>query len=259
MNKQQQFIKLLFNPGEEICFAGTKYDTKAFYYENFDFWPQRNEQFFCINPLREKRLDSNVTAYRNILLEFDKISLEEQLAIIEKLPATTVAWSGSKSYHAIISLKTPLPNRQMYDKVVKAIYDKYPQVDKSTKNPSRLSRLGDGERDNGNAQTIVKLSTRVSNDTLKEWLGSNILEVAQPRLPEPEGVYAVKKYETKLFLRCGGEEGNRNNALFAAACDLYRCGYSTEEIINLIEPVNTLSYRETMHCLKSARKQRGKK
>lgn len=65
-------------------------------------------EYFCLNPLEGRKVDLNVTAYRNFLIEFDTIDLDQQLHLLSELekliPIRTITYSGYKSYHAVISL-----------------------------------------------------------------------------------------------------------------------------------------------------------
>jgi hypothetical protein len=87
--------------------------------------------------------DSDVTAYRFILVEFDSIPLEIQLALLVSLywPVAMICSSGGKSYHAWIRSKAI--DADSYAQEVDWIYHqlaKY-KVDTGNGNPSRFSRL----------------------------------------------------------------------------------------------------------------------
>lgn len=104
----------------------------------------RNGIFISINPLKiGGSRDSDVTAYRHCLLEFDEISQEEQWSIIQqsRIPATAVICSGGKSLHAWV--KIDAKDRAEYDERVKLLYHHFSahKPDEKNKNPSRFSRL----------------------------------------------------------------------------------------------------------------------
>jgi len=51
--------------------------------------------------------------------------------------------------------------RQEYNELVARMYDKFPNVDKSGKNPSRLSRYPNVMRDGGSLQELWAIEGRV--------------------------------------------------------------------------------------------------
>jgi hypothetical protein len=132
--------------------------------------------YYAINPIdavtnrntagaRSPRASINVTAFRNFLFEIDSLPLEEQKSLLEflntKVPITQVTFSGSSSYHAIISVVDTLPftphteqGVAQYSQAWRALDaelsaiareylgDKMPEVlfDPACKDPARLSR-----------------------------------------------------------------------------------------------------------------------
>jgi RecA-family ATPase len=105
---------------------------------------QKNGIFISINPMKlGGSRDSDVTAYRHVLLEFDHISKQEQwnLIVQSKIPATAVIYSGGKSLHAWV--RVDAQNRAEYDERVKILYKHFEDYkpDTQNKNPSRFSRL----------------------------------------------------------------------------------------------------------------------
>lgn len=238
----KNFWTTLFPGKEYICLARTKYDTAI---NSVD----RTSQFFCINSLIGPRKDSNVHYFRNILLEFDDGSPGDQLEIITDVPHSTLVWSGGKSHHAIISLEEPCRDRAEYDALVRRIYAKLPMVDKSVKNPSRLSRAPDAMRDNGNKQHLIHVKGRVSRSELDAWLGPELK--TEQRTAASEFV-SLAVHPTTLRFFAVGVEDNRNTQLFAAACDAFRCGWSYDSILEKAQKVLDLSDKEMRQCIKSA-------
>lgn len=51
---------------------------------------------------------------------------------------------------------------------------------------------------------------------------------------------------------CGAPEGERNISLFKAACDLFKCGYNEDEIIDKLERPSGLDNQEVVRTIKSA-------
>lgn len=157
MNNQQKFLSKLFEAGERTCYAPDAFETAI--------WPAPTSQdlFFCINALSGPRADANVASYRNFLLELDNIPLPEQIDLVTKrLPVTSIVFSGGKSYHFIVSLLEPVQTEADYRRVWRGLYEAVPEADKSTKNPSRFSRLpGVLRPDTGLYQELVYLGDRI--------------------------------------------------------------------------------------------------
>lgn len=163
---QDKFLSILFDLGEETCFGTSIYDT-AVYPD-----PIPEDLFFSINPMHTSRNDGNVTCFRNILIEIDSMPLDQQIHyVVEKIPVTSIVYSGGKSFHFIISLSQPCKDRADYDNLVARIYNFLPLADKSTKNPSRFSRLpGTIRPDTGRLQHIEELYNRVDRANLESCL-----------------------------------------------------------------------------------------
>lgn len=245
---QLNFLNILFDAGEQICFTSSVYGTNVAYgWENFN---AHNTSYFAINPLHTQRLDANVTCYRNILIEFDSISRSEQFKLLRAIPYSTAVWSGNKSMHIIISLKQPLASREEYNALVKQIYSALPAADQSTKNPSRLSRLANARHANGKLQRIISLRSRLELKDVKEKLKITAPLQLKPQY-ENYTRLSLSKY-TKYYLFFGAQEGSRNNELFMAACDMFRCGFSQAEIIDKTASVCGLSTSEQLSAIKSA-------
>jgi hypothetical protein len=155
---RQKFLSLLFDPGQLTCYASTPYDTAL------DFEPAHDSVFFSINALKDSRRDDNVVCYRNFLIELDNVPLGQQMDLVmKKLPVSAITFSGNKSYHFIISLKDPVQTSAQYAAVWRGLHDAVPQADKTTKNPSRLSRLPEAFRpDTRTNQSLVYVGSRIS-------------------------------------------------------------------------------------------------
>lgn len=114
-------------------------------------YPPEAGAYIRINPMDgEGQGNSNVTAYRNALLESDKLEQGKQLAFYKasKLPIVAVVTSGSKSVHAIV--RVDADNAEQYAERVKKLYA-YCKAsgfvcDEQNKNPSRYSRLPSVQR-----------------------------------------------------------------------------------------------------------------
>lgn len=177
----KHLFDLLFKKNELICtgnFKSTDLTSSS---------TREVQEFFSINPLKESRKDLNVTAFRNFLFEMDTLALEEQQQLLKtnKIPLTSVVYSGSKSYHIIISLENDLslePHKlesiQKYKETWKAIASYIAKewnidvklFDESCKNPSRFSRFPGFIRSNGNEQSQILLGSIWSDEQLQSVL-----------------------------------------------------------------------------------------
>lgn len=134
---------------------------------------KRTGIYIAINPLKVGgSRDSDVTAYRHALVEFDEgLSPEEQLSLYDKsnLPCAAIIYSGGKSVHAWV--KIDAANRPEYDERVRALYQHFEsagyQLDTKNKNPGRLSRLPNCIRF-AKRQELLRLNCGAASFT--EWL-----------------------------------------------------------------------------------------
>lgn len=245
-----KYYDTLFNADEGVCWGKTVYDTAvcplAFFTDTNKLYP-----FVSINPLKTSRADANVTEHRNILCEFDTGTIAEQADALQAsgLPYSTLVYSGSKSLHAIVSLEYPCKDRAEYDALVKRIYAKLPNVDKSGKNPSRFSRAPNAIRDNGMQQSLMEVKQRIPWDVLDLWLGPEVITEQRPPVTVGNRLLPTR---TRSFLKYGAPEGKRNQLLFINACELYRAGYSEDEIFELVTVALDLPQKEIRATIKSA-------
>jgi hypothetical protein len=248
MIKINDFWDVLFNKDEHTCFALNKYGTELFPVRARPPWAPL---FFSINPMRpgESRRDDNVTCLRNILVEFDKGSSEQQMEMLRGVPYSTLVWSGGKSHHAVISLEKPCTNREQYTQLFRRIQAKLPALDAVVKNPSRLSRVPGVMRDNGKLQHLIDVRKRIGQETLEAWLGP-IPEKLKTEGPKWKSL-ALSPW-TKYFLMFGSSTGSRNTDLLKAACDMFRHGYDFDTIKEKAETVLDLPPTEINATIRSA-------
>lgn len=113
--------------------------------------------------------DEGVAAFRHALVEFDRVPLEQQFAIIlaTRLPVSAVVYSGGKSLHAWVRVNAA--DRETYKQRVAAIHalPLLAGMDKANKNPSRLSRLP-GARRGDKVQRVVAVG--VGAASWDEWM-----------------------------------------------------------------------------------------
>lgn len=252
----QDFFSLLFDEGEQTCFSPDKYGVQL-------FQPQLappTATYFSINPLHTSRRDENVTKHRNILIEMDRVPLDEQIPLIENsdIPWSTTVYSGGKSYHFIISLYEPCSNKADYDDLVDRTYtcigkDK---IDTKVKNPSRFSRVPNVERpDTGQLQELKRCFYRVQRKDLEEWLNRNLptsYKTKSNRNLYPNKFKPMPSGFTTLFIKQGAIKGEWNNALFSAACDLFRCGYTQDQVESALSKPTGFLDRHDLRTIESA-------
>lgn len=137
-----------------------------------------------INPLDGKGVkDANVSDYRYVLIESDSLSIERQNALMRELelPIVTLTHTGGKSLHAIV--RVDAKDREEYRKRVAYLFDVCKknglEIDKSCKNPSRLSRLP-GFMRNGKKQYLV--DTNIGKGSFDEW--KDYIEEISDDLPD---------------------------------------------------------------------------
>ncbi len=247
MNK---FYEILFNPGEFICWSGDVYGTTLYSVEDM---PAVTPQFFVINPLMADRRDTNCTALRNILVEFDSGTIEEQakLLLSSGLPYSTLVHSGNKSLHAIISLEEPIATLAYYKTIAKKVILKI-GADVANQNPSRFSRTPGALRD-GQEQRLLEVNQRVPLTALLAWIGP---ETLYNYMPTSEQIRTDKllPIRVKAFLTYGAPNGARNIELYKNACEMFRAGFTEHEIYDAVIKVLDLPEREIRQCIQSARR-----
>lgn len=226
--KFQKAMKLLFRSNDQIC-VGNQYAT--------DVGPiplAPAAEFFCINPLATQdyralngeanrafkigsRADLNVCRFQNFLFEMDATPLNTQIEYIRScnFPFATITFSGSKSYHAILSLETPLAAKPHTQKGVDEYKRTWKQLahvmttrlnqsltllDTSCQNPSRLSRMpGAWRADKKQHQELIQLGKLCSSEELTIIL-SEAPEFASAQKIIPVKSIAVDEEEIRYLI-----------------------------------------------------------
>src|SRR6056297_1352497 len=112
MNDCYEFLNIFFNKGEYACFGLNVAET--YYINSWEDEVNSDHINSCervsLNPLLEHRKDSNVTAFRNFMIESDTLSLAESIEHIKqsKIPVSCCVFSGNKSMHFYICLEEDL-------------------------------------------------------------------------------------------------------------------------------------------------------
>lgn len=139
-----------------------------------------------INPLDGKGVkDINVSDYRYVLIESDSLPVERQNALVRELelPIVTLTHTGGKSLHAVV--RVDAKDREEYRKRVAFIFDVCRKngldIDKSCKNPSRLSRFPGFIRGE-HKQFLV--DTNIGKSSFEEW--RDYIDEISDDLPDSE-------------------------------------------------------------------------
>jgi len=128
-----------------------------------------NGALIGLNPRKEKDgTDKGCSAFRHLLLEADKLSVEQQWAILRAsgLPISAVIHSGNKSLHAWVRLDAE--TKEDFDAKAKKVFslNLLRDFDAATKNAGRLARLpavARGEK----VQKVIALN--IGAESFSEW------------------------------------------------------------------------------------------
>jgi hypothetical protein len=149
-----------------------------------------NGTFLRINPLRDDgRKDDDVTAFRHVLVEFDKdsdgnpIPKELQYATLldSNMPMAAVIDSGNKSIHGWVTVDTA--DIGEYRERVERIYQWFTDLnlDPHNRNPSRYSRMPGVSRnlrnEDGNVERVsiqTLLAVNVGSPNWRDWEGCQL-------------------------------------------------------------------------------------
>lgn len=124
--------------------------------------PGEDTLYEVLNPLKANitnRSDENVSSMRNLLFEFDNISLEEQQKLINKNSPkiNRATYSGNKSFHIRITLLEEPESKEEYKFIWNRINEELfsGNADTHCNNPSRLTRCpGAFRKDTGKLQFL---------------------------------------------------------------------------------------------------------
>lgn len=181
MSSLKEFLNTLFDPNEYVwlnpsikgCPRSIK--VKHIDEDGIEGYDYDEGMFFVLHPAIDDDLirngDNSKGEFRNFLVEFDDIGIDEQLALVDKLhlPYSTAVFSGGKSIHYVISLEEPLE----YDEYLKYfnIIQQLTLCDTANKCKVRYSRLPTVYRD-GTEQKLLEVNKRIPNDEFFRWINS---------------------------------------------------------------------------------------
>lgn len=228
-----KFLQTIIGDAEETCFSRECMNT------NVAMLPYDTDLFFSINNMHTSRKDANVIHLRNFLIEIDSLPLEEQVDyVLERVPVTSIVYSGGKSYHFIISLETPVPTIEKYREIAERLLLLLPAADPTSKNPSRFSRLPFRIRpDTGKEQTLMMLGSRIKLEDLEALLPElpQIQSTSQPRSKAwiaTDLTFAMQHPDEFIAER---NLGGRNVFFYYLYNRLVEAGFSIAEIKSKVE------------------------
>lgn len=185
----ESYLNVLFNPGECIWVAerlanNYKSVSQKFALVSSVGSASRDGIFVCYSPANDFGLQKkliNITRFRNLLVEFDGLSLDEQKALVEaiQLPYSTAVFSGGKSIHYMISLEEPV-DYETYRQYAAQLAAGIPGMDKMNNRGTSYSRFPNGLRGEVE-QSLIYCGERIKNVVFEEYLRS--LQVDLPHVP----------------------------------------------------------------------------
>ena len=254
MTDTQKYLRLLFRRGEFVCLASTVQDVITCPIENLNVTTKH--KWISLNPYKPyaTRSIAHLSEYRNILIECDEISLQEQSNLMARvgLPYTTQVYSGGKSYHYVIALYSGV-DYKTYTRLFESIYAVLDNLsDSMVKSPDTFTRIPEGIRQ-GRTQKLVSTRERISLYELESWLGnySDKIKTKQMRKKNDfngnsnnnsigsihtKGNSNGLKSSTLALISTGACEGyaGRHEAMLGGIFDMLYCKYDIQEIYNTI-------------------------
>lgn len=239
---------IVFKPGQLV---GFKKEVKGYPTP----LPSEQTEFFVLNPLKDlsRALDTNVSAFQNILIEFDKVrGLVAQEKLFERvlgIPFTCKTFSGGKSLHYIISLAEPVTLEEWRDMVAFLLFV-CKKADAQCKNPARLTRTPNAVR-GGIQQTLIHCEPKpIPNAEFYAFLSSPyMLAKRQAYEIQQEKAQALREVQ-RAEVKASGEppawvaelledptkralKGSRHATIVSVAVALYSLGFDP---VSYIEP-----------------------
>jgi hypothetical protein len=255
----KRFLDLLFDDDEEICVSPNQFGYESIpkkemlmgslYLEPNN--PAKQGSVICspsdiqlvsINPIKGKRNDENVSAFRSFLVEMDTGNAKEQFDYINEyqLPYSACVYSGGKSLHFAVTLSEDLPSEKVWRFYDQWILNIISQADQVAKNPSRGMRMaGNIRKETGKQMKLIQTRKRIPLEDLKAWL-SRFKELEPKEVEKntitqvPEDVSFLPNWvQNDLIYGIDASKG-RNNRWFSIAfvCGLH--GWDEDATIGIL-------------------------
>lgn len=194
----------------------------------------------ALNPIRGYRSDLNCTAYRNFLVELDKLPIPEQRPYINKIgmPYSAAVFSGNKSIHFLISLDTDLPNENIYRHFSEWILKAASMADQDTVNPSRSIRIPGAWREPKKKQRLVEFRGPVALKDLVAWLNQHPeakpIKREKREISQDQDFSKLKPWVMERLINGLDPSKGRNKQWFSIACEFALAGYSEDDTLNIL-------------------------
>lgn len=271
-----KYLEILFDSDDLTCLAENFYKNECSLPSLYNPFIHR---LITLNPCKGGRKNTNVTKYRNFLVEIDceKISTDKQLEFMHliEMPYSTATFSGNKSVHFVISLEINLKNEVEFISLAKKIANAIDHNKLDTgvlSKPAIFTRAPCATRENGKEQRLLEIRSRVPNTKLVEWIEKRLV-VVEPRTKQTQSI----KYKTPTNKREGDappslnllrstelrwlidqkfEKGSRNNKWFRIGCQMYELGFNFEDALTSLRPFfreeTDFNLAEWKICLRSS-------
>lgn len=255
-NQRQKLLYTIFYQDEEVG----RLRHANFSYDQDDV--DDNWENIILNPVNDGIKESHITAYRNFLIEFDpnkevwasaseierSLMLNSQATTVieSKAPVSAAVYSGNKSIHFLIALKNPV-SRECWKIYRKALQTAFPDADTNSSAVIGVRNPGNVRIGTGNTVCLygeIGCYQKIGNDEFKEWLGPYLNEAVEEYEDENNVMINIDfldkplRNSTEDFLKYGADDGEWNQELFKASCDLFNHGHSVGEVEETIKNIN---------------------
>lgn len=213
--------------------------------------------FYCINPIKSYSdlKYENIKEFRNFLIEFDSARLSTQERWVKEtgLPYSLQTFSGSKSYHFIVSLNKGIELEEY--KQLAAIMLKYifrDKADESCANPNRLSRTPGAMRGEKEQKLIAQLPA-IEPDQLRHWV-YEVHKNCYMSYKVNKEIEEERRFKTQQLYNTGSADsadlinifipdwqqilmsdkvsaGNRHRTAVGVGIKLYQCGMDPDTLL----------------------------
>lgn len=243
----KHYLDLLFNEDEGIAVAAEYRHPLVI--PKSDYIPNERHVWVAANPIKPytKRESANCTAYRNIIIEFDDLPLDQQLDFVKnkQLPVSAIVFSGNKSCHFVIALTQdigPEEYRKWFLWITNILEGRN---DRALQGPASFTRIGgairDDEKTKGSIrQQIIYLGERINPVFLAAYLDHHKdKEPKKEKKTRKAEAYGYKSLNplTKRFIETGESNPHiaRHEQLKLSAIDIYEAGFTPEEAMDLLK------------------------